>query len=217
LDNRSEAFIRELGSCFIKQVKEWAEILVGVETKNKYEIYNNQKQKLGFAAELGKGLWSLMVRNILRSHRPIELNIWNNQQEIVFSIKRPFFWFFSELTISDAQGEVIGIAHRRFSLINKKYDLVDNRGRLVASIKSPFWRLWRFPVLTPQGQDWGLITKKWGGALKEIFTDTDSFKIDFPTSASSEEKALILGTAFTIDLDFFEDNVKRGVTYSWNN
>jgi len=217
LDSTSEAFIGKLGNCFIKQVKEWAEIIVGVETRNKYEIYDDQKQHLGMAAEVGKGFWKFMVRNVLRSHRPLELNIWNNQKELVFSIKRPFFWFFSDLTISDASGEVVGIAHRRFSLINKKYDLVDNRGRLVALIKSPFWRLWRFPIMDPQGQQWGLITKKWGGALKEIFTDTDSFKVDFPINASSQEKALILGTAFTIDLDYFEDNVKRGVSYSWNN
>ena len=130
---------------------------------------------------------------------------------------QPFFWLFSDLTISDPSGKIHGIAHRRFSFINKKYDLVDERGRLIATIKSPFWRLWQFPIQDPSGKPWGLISKKWGGVLKEVFTDADTFKIDFPPGCSANEKALILGTAFTIDLDFFEENVRRGSSLSWNN
>uniref|UniRef100_A0A8C3H7N7 Phospholipid scramblase n=1 Tax=Chrysemys picta bellii TaxID=8478 RepID=A0A8C3H7N7_CHRPI len=50
----------------------------------------------------------------------------------------------------------------------------------------------------------GQISKQWGGLLKEVFTDTDVFGIQFPMDLDVKMKAVLLGACFLIDYMFFE-------------
>ncbi|XP_075763761.1 phospholipid scramblase 3 isoform X2 [Pelodiscus sinensis] len=50
----------------------------------------------------------------------------------------------------------------------------------------------------------GRISKQWGGLLKEVFTDTDTFGIQFPIDLDVKMKAVLLGACFLIDYMFFE-------------
>lgn len=57
-----------------------------------------------------------------------------------------------------------------------------------------------------EGQSVGSITKVWGGLGKEIFTDADTFEAIFPTDATPECKASLVGATFMINQLFFEGN-----------
>ena len=58
-----------------------------------------------------------------------------------------------------------------------------------------------------QGNEVARISKKWSGLLKEYFTDTDNFMVEFGTKAwSAAQRAVIVATAISIDFDFFENN-----------
>ena len=50
----------------------------------------------------------------------------------------------------------------------------------------------------------GKVSKKWGGAAKEIFTDADTFGITFSNHLDTKTKAILLGTAILIDFAFYE-------------
>ena len=61
-----------------------------------------------------------------------------------------------------------------------------------------------------QGQT-ATISKKWGGALREVFSDADTFRIEFGTASWTEEqRAVLLAAAISIDFDFFENNQGSG-------
>lgn len=207
MDDRLKTFISEHASLFIHQVKEWGEILISIETKNKYKILDTEENELAFMAEKGGGFFSFIIRNILKSHRPMKITVWDNNQGVLIDLKRPFHWFFSDLIVKDSKGIILGHVLRRFGILSKKYDLCDKHKRTFARIESPIWKLWRFPVLNLQGQEIGVIEKKWGGFLKEAFTDADKFQITFP-DFSEEEKVVFFAAAVSVDLDFFEGNVK---------
>ena len=49
------------------------------------------------------------------------------------------------------------------------------------------------------------ITKLWGGCCRETVLDADNFVIEFYLNMSVEEKALILASAFLIDLMYFSN------------
>lgn len=54
-----------------------------------------------------------------------------------------------------------------------------------------------FPVLKADRQRRnskaiGLITKKWGGLVRELFTDSDTFGVNFPLSLDPKHKAMFL-------------------------
>jgi hypothetical protein len=189
----------------IKQKKEWLEILTQFETRNRYEIFDGQKNLLGNIEEEGKGLWHFLKRIFLRSHRPLKIQIRSLENVVLLSLHRPFFWFFSDLYV-EYNGKKFGSIHRRFNLIHKNYILLDTYQREIFTIKSPFWRLWRFPIFQ-RSEQVGTITKKWQGLLKEVFTDADAFMIEFTKSdISLEEKVLIFVAGIAIDFDFFENN-----------
>lgn len=44
----------------------------------------------------------------------------------------------------------------------------------------------------------GRISKQWSGILKEVFTDTDNFGIQFPLDMDVKMKAVLLGACFLI-------------------
>jgi hypothetical protein len=190
----------------IKQHKEILEILSGFETKNKYIIMDENKNQLGLMAEQGSGFLRILKRFFLRSHRPFDISIFNNQGEEALTLNRKFFWFFSDLFI-DVDGKRIGSIHRRFAFFQKRYTIHDNNGSVIFTIKSPFWRLWTFPILNKLDMPVGIITKKWQGFLSEIFTDADAFliKLDSP-NLTPNDKTLLFASGISIDFDFFENN-----------
>lgn len=47
-------------------------------------------------------------------------------------------------------------------------------------------------------QSIGRISKQWSGLLKEVFTDTDNFGIQFPLDMDVKMKAVLLGACFLI-------------------
>jgi len=193
---------------FVSQKKEMAELFLGIETKNSYTIYDDQKRQLGMILENGGGFWGVVKRLLFRSHRGFEIGVFDQQQQAVFHLVRKFFFIFSDLMVLAGNGAPIGSIHRRFGIIHKKYDLKDPQGMIFARISSPIWRLWTFPIKIPQhDQPVAEISKKWQGVMKEMFTDADTFMIDYGQMQwTPVQKAVIFAAAISIDFDFFENN-----------
>jgi uncharacterized protein YxjI len=202
---------------FVQQRKEWIEIVVDFETFNQYRILDADKHEVGTVIERGGQFWTKVKRFFLRSHRPFKIDVFDASQSPLLHLSRDFFFFFSDLLVSGAEGQKIGAVHRRFGIIYKRYDLRDVSGRTFARIKSPLWRLWTFPVLDELGEQRSAISKRWGGALKEIFTDTDTFQVDFGQHTwTPEQRAIIFSAAISVDFDFFENQQgNRGGLLNW--
>ena len=80
----------------------------------------------------------------------------------------------------------------------------------IAEVEGPLFRPNTFMV-RQQGEEIARITKQWSGLLREGFTDADAFRVEFFGQARDQNTCLlILATAFSIDLDFFESR-GRGV------
>ena len=191
----------------IRQIKEWAEIIINFESRNKYEIQTPSGEKFGYIVERDGGLLDTLKRVFLRSHRPLEIDILGNDGGNVYHLSRKFFFLFSDLNVADRDGQKLGSIHRRFGILYKKYDICDKHGNPFAHIQAPIWRLWTFPISNKTGQNTGVISKKWQGLLREAFTDADSFLVDYGKGAwQTSQKIVILCAAVSIDFDFFEDN-----------
>lgn len=195
---------------FIRQVKEWGEILIGLETKNKYQITDDRGQVVGFCAEQGNGIWAYIKRYFLRNHRSLEVLIFDNSGKTILRIDRPFFWFFSTMFVYGENNEKLGQIEQRFAFFRKKYDLFLNHNNRFATINSSFFKFFTFKICDDSGREIGMISKKWGGFVKEIFTDADKFGVEFSINMEDQKKAVILANAISIDFDFFEDNSNGG-------
>ncbi len=185
----------------VNQQKEWGEILTRFETKNRYLVSDASRQKLYFAVETGG---STLVRWFLRALRPFTLNVLNDQEVKVLSVKRPFRFYFHRAEIFDAQGRLLGSIQKRFSFMRRIYSVLDASGQEIYQLFGPILHPWTFQI-QKEGVEYGKITKKWSGVLKEGFTDADNFEVTFPMDWEVSLKAILLGAVFLIDFVHFEN------------
>lgn len=194
---------------FVKQRKEWLEILTDWETRNKYDLVTEDGRIVGHVAEHGTGIGATLIRLFFKTRRPFEANVWDARRQLVLRFSRPFYWFFSDIFVETAHCRPVGSVHRRFKWLGSLYDIRDPQGRTIGTIRQSFWRIWRFTLVNRRGQEVGEISKRWSGLGREFFTSADTFQIAFgngPWSAS--ERAVILAAAISIDLDRFEQQTK---------
>lgn len=186
----------------VRQRKELAEVF-GFETRNKYEIYNSDRILLGFCAEQQKGLFGFLLRQFLGHWRSFELLFFDAQRNKIMGARHPFRWFFQELMIYGRNGEPLGSLKQRFAWLRKKFDVVDENGRLLLRMRSGFFQFWTFPFFRHE-TECAVIRKKWSGLLKEAFLDADNFSVEFTGELSEKEKKLILAASVFVDLQYFE-------------
>lgn len=52
----------------------------------------------------------------------------------------------------------------------------------------------------------GTVAKQWSGLAKECFTKADNFCVSWPMDLDVKAKALLLGAAFLVDMQVFQQN-----------
>lgn len=185
----------------ITQKKEWGEILSGFETKNRYAVLDESGNTLYLAAEADG---SLLMRLFLRALRPFTMVVLATAGHEVIRINRPFRFYFHRAEVVDGEGNMLGVIEKQFSLLRRKYVVMNSAGELIFELFGPILHPWTFQI-RHQEVEYGKITKKWSGLLKEGFTDADNFGIIFPEDWDIRLKALFLGAVFLIDFVHFEN------------
>jgi uncharacterized protein YxjI len=196
--------LKSLDTLIVKQNKEWGEILSGFETKNTYVVTDAAGNRVYYAAEEAG---SILLRFFLKALRPFTMVILTDSKQVVLRVKRPFRFYFHEATVIDSQGHSLGVLRRRFSLLRRKYSVFDNSGKEIFELFGPLLKPWTF-IIKKNAIEYGKITKKWSGLLKEGFTDADNFAVLFPKEWDIKLKALFLGSVFLIDFVHFENKGK---------
>jgi uncharacterized protein YxjI len=184
----------------VTQKKEWGEILSGFEARNKYLVTDTNGNAI-YAAGERKG--SFLLRILLKSRRPFEMDLMSTTGSIILSLSRPFRFYNHMIQISDARGRFLGSIERQFSLLKRIYSVLDSIGKEQYELYGPLIHPWTFEIRKNDAVQ-GKITKKWGGVFKEGFTDADTFSITFPMNCSIEQKALLLCAVLLIDFVHFE-------------
>jgi uncharacterized protein YxjI len=187
---------------FISQKKENIEIFTGFETKNKYAIMDETGIQILFAAEVGSNFF---MRNFLKGSRSFEMQIMDKDGNVALKLQRPFKFIFDELTILDPNDQVLGKVQWEFSILKKKFKILGKMGEELCSIVAPVFKPWTFQLMS-NGTQIGQITKKWSGALKEMFTNADNFSVHFPEQFDHSKRAILIGALILIDFKYFENN-----------
>lgn len=191
----------------VKQVKEWGEILVGFEGRNRYELRDESGAVIGYAAEQSNGVGSFFGRNLLGPMRRATIRVSDSRGDEIGRLEKPFRWFFQRVDVFDGN-ERIGAVERRWSWLHRRFSVENARGEVVMEVISPLFRIWTFE-LRFEDQVVGRIQKKWGGVLKEWFTDADIFGVEWQSHVPPPVRALLLGATFLVDFCCFENNQNR--------
>ncbi|MCY3544741.1 MAG: phospholipid scramblase-related protein [Chloroflexi bacterium] len=184
----------------IRQQIEQMEIFTPFETANRYGVYTAGGTQLMHAYEESGGI----SRQFAGSRRALSIHVVEGDGAPVLHASRDFFWFRSHLRV-DAGGRRIGALNRVFGF-GRKLALVDSEGHEITRIASGFTHPNTFIAEDEDGHEIARVTKEWSGFGREMFTDADTFVVQFTNgSADNDFRLLMLASAFAIDLDFFEN------------
>ncbi|KAG5455821.1 MAG: Scramblase-domain-containing protein [Olpidium bornovanus] len=199
---------------------EMLNIFLGFEQANRYAIADVHGNPLGFIAE-EDGFASAVKRQLFRNHRPFKATVMNSAGEVILRVERPFAFVNSRATVSLPDGRVIGGVYQRWHLWRRRYDLValapgrslgKRHMRQFAAVDAPFLS-WDFKLQDERGGLLGTVDRNFSGFAREIFTDTGHYVLRMDSvdggairPLTLDERAVTLGAAISIDIDYFSRN-----------
>lgn len=161
-------------------------------------------QAIGIAREK-PAVWVHLLRLALnKGMLPTEVHLSEAEDRPpVLSIKRGFTLLRSKVRVI-VNGQEVGYFKSKVLSLGGGFYVYDNRDQQVAEIKGD-WKGWNFRFLDKAGREVGVVTKKWAGLGKELFTSADNYIINIsdPTVAAP---ALLLAAGLAIDVVFKEGN-----------
>ncbi|XP_077663136.1 phospholipid scramblase 3 [Eretmochelys imbricata] len=203
----------QIDQVLIQQKVELVEAVVGFETANKYELRDGLGRRLFEAEEQS----DCCTRNCCGSLRRLRLSLAEPGGRPALRLLRPLkcasCWCpccLQELEVQCPPGTTIGHVVQTWHPFTPKFSVQDAQKQTVLRVLGPccVFRCGgdvNFEVKTSdESRGVGRISKQWGGLLKEVFTDTDVFGIQFPLDLDVKMKAVLLGACFLIDYMFFE-------------
>lgn len=183
----------------IRQQVEQMEIFTAFETANRYSVHSPEGAQLMHAYEESGDI----SRQFAGNRRALTIHVVDGAGAPILKASRDFFWFRSHLRV-DVDGTRIGTLNREFGL-GRKFSLVDGNERELTRITSGLFRPHTFIAKSAGGAEIARVTKQWSGFGREMFTDADTFVLQFTEPSTDQDfRLLMLASAFAIDLDFFE-------------
>lgn len=168
--------------------------------ENSYKIFSAKGEHIGAIKQKlttgQKALRLLLKKPML----PFLLEIRNAEDGLEASISRGWTFWMSKITIKDPEGVVIGTIKQKFKFFKPTFSIFNAQETLIAQITGD-WKAWNFIIKDATEAPIGSISKKWAGALQEIFTSADKYNVSIhPNYAEKDNKIVILAGAITIDM-----------------
>ena len=187
----------------VEQQTEWHETFTNFETENRYIIYDADGEPAYVAEEEGGGFLRMVTRTFMNSARPFTMHVFTPAGEPIGVLRRPFRFYFHELEVYDQDGDHVGTVRKRWSIVRRKYALLDPKGEPVFDVVGPLLKPWTFDVFDGD-QQVGCVRKRWSGLGREMLTDADAFGVEYAEDLDVEAKLMLLATVFLIDFLHFE-------------
>lgn len=168
--------------------------------ENCYKIYNDKGESIGSINQKLSGGQKILRLLLNKAMLPFLLEIRNSNDQLEASISRGWTFFMSEIIIKNANGTIIGTIKQKFKLFKPTFNIFNPNGELIAEISGD-WSAWNFKITDTANNQIGAISKKWAGAMKEIFTTADKYNVTIqPSYSNLQNKITILSGAITIDM-----------------
>ena len=187
----------------VRQQREWAEILVGWETRNRYEASDENGRLMLYIGETGRGWENALLRNFW-PFRQVELECRTQGGTLALRLTRPWTFFFAHVKVYAWDGRQLGYIQQRFRLFRRAFDLCTPAGVVMATLEGPAWKPWTF-YIKQRGEEVATIRKQWSGLGTEMFTDSDNFGVEFkPGLTDARLRQMVLAATLMVDLCYFE-------------
>ena len=160
------------------------------------------QEKVGIAQEK-LSTWLKLLRLLMKKGQlPTQVEIATAEgQPPVLVLKRGFTILRSRVEVFDGAGTKIGYLRAKFFSIGGGFHVFSADDQPFAEVKGD-WKGWNVRLLDTSGREMGIVTKKWAGLGRELFTNADQYVIEVKEVSASN--ALLLAAALAIDIVFKE-------------
>jgi uncharacterized protein YxjI len=173
-----------------------------------YDIFDAASgQQLAVAKEK-KGLLNSIAGLLMnRRNLPTRVDVHEGTDingPIAFSITRGFSFLRPTVKVLAGDGSLIGTFKSRLLTLGGKFGVYDASGNEVAMVKGN-WVGWDFRFIASNGTELGVVSRKWGGVAKELFTSADNYVVAVhqPDPAAA---TLLLAAGLAIDTVYKESS-----------
>jgi len=171
-----------------------------IKLANEYKVYDSVGEQIGVIAQKLSTGQKIMKLFLNGSMLPFHIEIQDANDNLLSSVSRGWTFWMSKITVNDANGQPIGTIKQKFKFLKPEFTILDTSDNVAGMIKGD-WKAWNFSITDATSKEIGTINKKWGGAVKEIFTNADKYNVTInPEVAEDKIKTLILSAAITIDM-----------------
>lgn len=186
--NRTQYFIREH--------------VAVLKLSDVYDILDPEtKIKIGEAREEISGFIKFMRLLVNKSLMPTRVAVYEGADEtsrrLLFSLRRGFTFVRPKVFISDANGAALGHLQSKFFSLGGAFRVFDAAGQEVALVQGD-WKGWNFRFLRGD-TELGVVTKKWAGLGKELFTSADNYIVSINGAPDPAVNILLLAAGLAID------------------
>ncbi len=181
-------------------VKEHTKIF---KAANSFDVLDpDTKQVILLAREENLGFFTKMFRfTDYKRTTPFEIDIKTPEGKPVLTVRRGVSFFLSTVEVLDDRGTLVGKFKQKFFSIGGKFEVLDASERPLCMLKGT-WTSWDFRFVAQDGKEFALVTKKWSGLGKELFTSADNYilQISNDVPADNPLRTLIMAAVMCIDL-----------------
>ncbi|MBG8554598.1 oxidoreductase [Hymenobacter sp. BT594] len=173
-----------------------------LKLKDSFDILDAESQEhLGYATEENPA-WINWTRLLLQKHRmPTTVVVRRlSDNAVVLRLKRGWRFLRSRIDVLGSENELLGYFESKILTLGGGFHVYNAHDVRVADIKGN-WIGWDFRFLDAAGQELGLVTKKWAGVGRELFTTADNYLISLSTRGTAQPAtaALLLAAGLAID------------------
>lgn len=167
-----------------------------------YDIIDPETQaKIGEAKEEVSSLVKYMRLIINKQLMPTTINVYEGgegaDKKLQLSIHRGVAIFRPKVHITDGSGNPLGYLQSKAFSLGGAFRVFSAEGKEVALVKGD-WKGWNFRFLLGE-TELGVVTKKWAGLGKELFTSADNYMIQIHGAPNPTLSQLLLAAGLAID------------------
>ncbi len=166
---------------------------------NSYRILGEDGQQIGSIQEDLPTIRLLLSFIVSKKNLPFTLQLKDTENKVMATIEKKFSFITATIEIKDSDGVKIGTIKQKFTLLKPSYEVYDASDNLIGTIAGD-WAAWDFKVMDKDKNILATISKKWNGAMKELFTDSDKYMISVsPNVTDPKLRMAIISASAVVD------------------
>ena len=175
-----------------------------IKAHNNYDIYDPEsKEMILHCREKNLNFFYKIVRIFFKDYKrmtPFEIEIKGLTGKKILKVKKGVSFILSKIQVYDENDNIVGIFKQQLFPFGNNFDMLDKSENLVCKLKGNFIG-WNFKFLKGDSEV-GLVTKKWAGIGKEMFTSADNYILEIKDKVEKDSplRLLILAAVLCIDM-----------------